>query len=1090
MSGFLSGGGGGGLTPVPVVPEIYSTLAGTASTAQFDIHDGYLYTCTGTNLLIYSIFSTLAGNSFAPVLVSTTAMGVTGTGLQLAGKYAYVIADDTLKVVDVSNVAAPSVVATLTDTTTLNQAISIQIAGTTAFIACNLTPGRVTSVDISDPTTPVVLQSLTDAAMNGAREIALCGDYVYVAAFDASGIAVVDISSPSAMSVAGSSADAGFYGSPTSIQVSGKWVFTVGDTGLVHKLIKADISNPAAIVDQEELVFTSVADDAYKITLLDNVIYMTTLTANPGRVIVVNLADNLNTVVSLNLAAGASPGSYIKAQGRYAFTWDGAGALNMLDLQTAEFASLTTGSLKTNDIDNVGIIRTDRLDARYLTVSGSNVATSFLPQIPTTPNALAASAILTTGQEVVVRDNLAFVVDSGANSIRVISVANPASPALISTTAVGTTPVSCDLYGNYVAVAVQAQNRLVMLDISNPASPSIAGTLIIAGSAPQKVRVVGNYAYLIDSTLNNLYVIDISTPTAPTLVSTTSTVSTVPQGLDIKWPYAYITAFTTGALRIFDISNPASPSSVGVVAGLTQAGEVVVNDSWAYVQRYDGNVSAVNVSNPTAPSVSNTLAVASARGLVRNTGGRYLCVTVLAAQGIQWVNISVPTAIAAYTTGSAGAALNQAYINGRYLYATNAGTSFYVYDLNGAEIVSANIGQVYTGQLDVSDVLRTNTLDVKSGATFGNQVQTRGGFAGSLTLGSGQNISSGRTTATGTGLTTAISGGPGGATSGNGGPVTITGGTPIEGNGGAVSLSGANGVGTNRAGGAITVAGGNATGTGNAGNITVLGGTGGNTSGAGGSSTLQGGSGGTNLNGGAVLAIGGAGNGSGNGGAAFLTGGSAGATGTGGAMNIDGGPGGLTSGRGGHVVIQGGTPTDGAGGNVTITGKDAAGAGNNNGGSVTITAGQKTNSGTSGNIMLASGDTTSNRWSVTTLGDFEKQTQGNYILTERRVVANTTDPLALTHSDSFTCYTNEGGTANINFTLPAAAAGLQYTFIVQDADGLQVDAVGNDTIRIATAVSGAAGNIASTTIGSTVTLLAINGVEWISIATNGTWVVT
>jgi hypothetical protein len=106
------------------------------------------------------------------------------------------------------------------------------------------------------------------------------------------------------------------------------------------------------------------------------------------------------------------------------------------------------------------------------------------------------------------------------------------------------------------------------------------------------------------------------------------------------------------------------------------------------------------------------------------------------------------------------------------------------------------------------------------------------------------------------------------------------------------------------------------------------------------------------------------------------------------------------------------------------------------------------------------------------------------------VTAQASTPLTLTSSDSGKLYTNEGATAQIVFNLPTAAAGLEFTFVVQDSDGLQVVAASGDTIRIAGSVTVSAGSISTTTIGNTVHLKAINATEWIALSHEGTWTVT
>jgi hypothetical protein len=93
-------------------------------------------------------------------------------------------------------------------------------------------------------------------------------------------------------------------------------------------------------------------------------------------------------------------------------------------------------------------------------------------------------------------------------------------------------------------------------------------------------------------------------------------------------------------------------------------------------------------------------------------------------------------------------------------------------------------------------------------------------------------------------------------------------------------------------------------------------------------------------------------------------------------------------------------------------------------------------------------------------------------------------------ADSSAIWTNEGASAKIAINLPGAAAGLRFSFIVQNTNGIQVVAAGGDTIRIAGSVSAVAGNIESLVVGSAVTLVAINAVEWIALSSLGTWTVT
>lgn len=115
-------------------------------------------------------------------------------------------------------------------------------------------------------------------------------------------------------------------------------------------------------------------------------------------------------------------------------------------------------------------------------------------------------------------------------------------------------------------------------------------------------------------------------------------------------------------------------------------------------------------------------------------------------------------------------------------------------------------------------------------------------------------------------------------------------------------------------------------------------------------------------------------------------------------------------------------------------------------------------------------------------------------LTAFLVEANTAGsgaPNVLTATESRTVLTNEGATAENYHTLPSAVAGLEFTFIVQDSDGIRITAAAGDTIRpiAGTAASATGGFIRCATLGAFIRLAAINSVEWIAVGSAGTWTI-
>ena len=94
----------------------------------------------------------------------------------------------------------------------------------------------------------------------------------------------------------------------------------------------------------------------------------------------------------------------------------------------------------------------------------------------------------------------------------------------------------------------------------------------------------------------------------------------------------------------------------------------------------------------------------------------------------------------------------------------------------------------------------------------------------------------------------------------------------------------------------------------------------------------------------------------------------------------------------------------------------------------------------------------------------------------------------LTAADSGKVFTNTSGQTNTTFTLPAAAAGITFTFCDVSAaatNDVTIQAVGDDTINGGTA--GKAYECVTDAVKQSVTITAIDATQWIIIAEVGTW---
>lgn len=112
----------------------------------------------------------------------------------------------------------------------------------------------------------------------------------------------------------------------------------------------------------------------------------------------------------------------------------------------------------------------------------------------------------------------------------------------------------------------------------------------------------------------------------------------------------------------------------------------------------------------------------------------------------------------------------------------------------------------------------------------------------------------------------------------------------------------------------------------------------------------------------------------------------------------------------------------------------------------------------------------------------------------RPVAAKTTN-YGVSGADSFAYFTNTGAVAEVDFTLPTCAAGLNYSFYVDAAQIVKIVATGGARIRNAGTVGAANGNAQDTTTGSLATIICIGNssldaaLEWVLEKAAGTWTI-
>lgn len=127
--------------------------------------------------------------------------------------------------------------------------------------------GGIAVVDVSDPTTPVVVGAVTDPELNGAQGIAKSGNYLFVTDPGDGLLTVVDVSTPASPFVEGSIATV-LFSNPEGVAISGTWAFVASYGN--DRLVAVDISDPTDPSPTIHSITDSTLDAAFGVTIQGN----------------------------------------------------------------------------------------------------------------------------------------------------------------------------------------------------------------------------------------------------------------------------------------------------------------------------------------------------------------------------------------------------------------------------------------------------------------------------------------------------------------------------------------------------------------------------------------------------------------------------------------------------------------------------------------------------------------------------------------------------------------------------------------------------------------------------------------------------
>jgi len=422
-------------------------------------------------------------NPAAPAWLGSVPLAGSGYGMAIQGRYAYCARGSDLSIVDVSDPTNPMVVATDATNTSF---VDVQVDGDRLF--ASIVDTGVRCYDVSDPANPVTLATYSPG--NYVWGLALSGNALYVG-WRSDGVFHLDVSDPANPTLVSS------YDTPGSgegLAVMARYTFVADGTGLQVLL------NGGSSVTGVRWYFAD--GDPQKVAVQGARAYLAEDT-NGLSIVSIARDDYGQRIGHLPLAHALD----VAVSGDYAYVANGSDGLYIVDVSDPAnpFVAYNypAGAFSS--------YREIVLDGHllYTRVNGLGSATVLIwdvsnPAAPVPHNGLFASS----PGGLSVQGGRAIFSDSGI--LMIYDVSDPDAPALLGSTFLAA-PVTAGAIEGDVAYLAGA-NVLQSWDIRDPTTPALVDTASFTGTV-RDMFLEGNYAWLATDA-NNFLRIDVSDPSA------------------------------------------------------------------------------------------------------------------------------------------------------------------------------------------------------------------------------------------------------------------------------------------------------------------------------------------------------------------------------------------------------------------------------------------------------------------------------------------------------------------------------------------------------------------------------------------------
>ncbi len=634
----------------------------------------------------------------SPSLVGSVSVGNDPQNIQVAGRYVYIAhsGSQDLYVVDVSSPATPYVVGTLN--LGANGDTDLFLAG--SYLYTNKING-FNVVDISNPISPTIVTSVTEAGSTVGSGIYIQGQYLYVNTVDFK-LSIYNIANP-VQPILTTSTFTGVDG--RRVVVNGSNAFVTGNNGNLAIVNIASSTAPTLDATYSGSMY------GYGLAKAGRYLYVSSGSDGALRIMDVSSSTSPYLISSVSLAGGASEGTTVA--GRYAYVTDAVNdKLSIVDVKgfetngfnagSAEIGSLqilndaaiagrlylngglfvgaggimSQGALNINSTNTTSTINFALQAAvgeftSRLTVGGSSVCLANGSNCPTGTTLWTESTVnntlyqTNTGRDVLLggssTDTAGFIFDKGTTTSTVIIGSSSGNANLL----VGTTTYGGGLNTNFVMDGndVFVQGMIGSKEgLFSATGVTVGLGSTVYGDGNLYKTTAGDFTLSLNNAASN-WRFRSGNQESLTVASTGNIgigVSTPLEALDVSGTIQNILRVGQTFTVMSTTSTDNEPQGIAVAGHLVY----VANNTDNTLQTFDA-------TNPSNPSLISRLSLSGARSVA--VGGKYAYVGT--SNAVLVVDISTPGSPYQISTTAVGNQPSGMALSGRYLYVANEGSN-------------------------------------------------------------------------------------------------------------------------------------------------------------------------------------------------------------------------------------------------------------------------------------------------------------------------------------------------------------------------------------------------------------------------------